>query len=35
VVDTDDVILICPRNRAQDVKLIVEELDKKGYDVYL
>jgi mannose-1-phosphate guanylyltransferase len=35
VVETDDAILICPCNRAQDVKSIVEELDKKGYDVYL
>jgi hypothetical protein len=34
-VETDDAILICPRNRAQDVKSIVEELDKKGYAVYL
>jgi mannose-1-phosphate guanylyltransferase len=35
VVETGDAILICPRNRAQDVKSIVEELDKKGYAVYL
>ena len=30
VVDTDDALLICPKNRAQDVKKIVNELKKKG-----
>ena len=35
VVDTDDVLLICPKERAQDVKKIVEKLKKKGYKKYL
>ena len=30
IVDTDDVILILPRNRAQDVRHIVAELRKRG-----
>ncbi len=29
VVDTDDVLLVCPKDRAQDVKKIVEELGKR------
>ena len=35
VVDTDDVLLICPRDRAQDVKKIVEQLRKNGETKYL
>jgi mannose-1-phosphate guanylyltransferase len=33
IVDTEDAILICPKNKAQDVKKIVEQLkiDKKDY----
>jgi len=30
VVDTPDAILVCPRERAQDVKKIVELLKEKG-----
>lgn len=30
VVNTSTATLICPRNRAQDVKIIVEQLRKKG-----
>lgn len=30
IVDTDDVVLVCPRNRAQDVKRIVELLEREG-----
>jgi mannose-1-phosphate guanylyltransferase len=30
VVDTDDVVLICPKNRDQDIKRLVEELRKRG-----
>jgi mannose-1-phosphate guanylyltransferase len=30
VVDTPDALLICPKDRAQDVKKIVEELEKRG-----
>jgi mannose-1-phosphate guanylyltransferase len=28
VVDTDDALLICPRERAQDVKAVVEQLKR-------
>jgi mannose-1-phosphate guanylyltransferase len=34
VVDTEDALLICPQDRSQDVKKIVEEL-KKGKEKYL
>ncbi len=30
IVDTDDALLVCDRNRAQDVKKIVESLEAKG-----
>jgi mannose-1-phosphate guanylyltransferase len=30
LIDTDDAILICARDRAQDVKLIVEQLETSG-----
>jgi mannose-1-phosphate guanylyltransferase len=30
VVETDDATLICPKSRAQDVRLIVERLQKQG-----
>ncbi len=32
---TDDVLLILPRERAQDVRLIIEELKQRGLDKYL
>jgi mannose-1-phosphate guanylyltransferase len=35
VVDTDDVLLICSRDRAQDVKKIVEKLRTNGGTKYL
>lgn len=35
IVETDDSILVCPRNRAQDVKRVVEELQARGYEKYL
>jgi mannose-1-phosphate guanylyltransferase len=35
IIDTDDAILICVRERAQDVKLIVERLKKDGRTEYL
>jgi len=35
VIDTDDVVLVCPRNRTQDLKKIVDMLKKKGMDEYL
>jgi mannose-1-phosphate guanylyltransferase len=30
VVDTGDALLVCPRDRAQDVKRVTEELEKRG-----
>ncbi len=35
VIDTDDALLICPRDRAQDVKKIVDELKKRKATKYL
>jgi mannose-1-phosphate guanylyltransferase len=35
VVDAGDVLLICPRARAQDVKRIVSELQARGEEHYL
>jgi mannose-1-phosphate guanylyltransferase len=32
VVDTPDAILLCPRSRAQDVKIVVDELRRRGHD---
>ena len=29
IVDTDDALLVCPRNRSQDVKLLVERLKQR------
>ncbi|HYM48958.1 MAG TPA: sugar phosphate nucleotidyltransferase [Candidatus Limnocylindrales bacterium] len=35
VIETDDAILICPKARSQDVKLIVERLKQTGKTEYL
>lgn len=35
VVDTNDILLICPKERSQDVKKIVDELRIKGKEKYL
>ncbi len=35
IVETDDALLVCARNRAQDVKKIVEQLKKEGKQAYL
>ena len=35
VVDTEDVLLICPKDRAQDVRLVLDELKKRKKDEYL
>jgi mannose-1-phosphate guanylyltransferase len=35
VVDTGDALLVCPKDRAQDVKNIVDELEARGEDAYL
>lgn len=33
VIDTDDALLICPRDRAQEVKAIVQHLQSRGAEV--
>jgi mannose-1-phosphate guanylyltransferase len=35
VVDTDDVLLVMPRSRAQDVKKLLDELKERGDTNYL
>ena len=35
IVETEDAILVCDKNRAQDVKLIVDQLKKEGRDELL
>ncbi len=35
VVSTDDALMVCAEDRAQDVKKIVEELEKRGMKEYL
>lgn len=35
VVDTDDALLICPQDRAQDVKKIVDELKRRKAEKFL
>jgi mannose-1-phosphate guanylyltransferase len=35
VVDTDDVIMVCHRDRAQDVREVVRQLHDQGADSYL
>jgi mannose-1-phosphate guanylyltransferase len=35
IIDTEDALLVCPRSRAQDVKLVVEALRRSGKTRYL
>jgi len=35
IIDTDDCLLVCSKNKAQDVKKIVEQLEKKKMKKYL
>ncbi|MFI0792942.1 mannose-1-phosphate guanylyltransferase [Micromonospora rubida] len=35
VVDTPDAVLVCPRDRAQDVKALVDELKDRGEENYI
>jgi mannose-1-phosphate guanylyltransferase len=35
VIDTGDAVLVCPKDRAQDVKKIVDELKRSGKQQYL
>jgi mannose-1-phosphate guanylyltransferase len=34
IIDTGDSIIVCPKERAQDVKLLVEMMKKNGYGRY-
>jgi mannose-1-phosphate guanylyltransferase len=35
VIDSGDAVLVCPRWRAQEVRRVVEELEKRGLNRYL
>lgn len=35
LVETDEAILLCPADRAQDIKILLEEIKKQGFDKYL
>lgn len=35
VIETEDVVLVCPKDRAQDVKKLVEEIERKNLKNYL
>ena len=35
IVDTPDALMVCPRDRAQDVKCLVDEIQLRGVDGYL
>jgi mannose-1-phosphate guanylyltransferase len=35
IVDTDDAILVCHRDRAQDVRDVVQRLKERGQDTHL
>ena len=35
IVDTPDVVLVCPRDRAQDVKKLVDRLKEQGEEAYV
>lgn len=35
IIETEDVVMVCPKNRAQEVKKIVAELEKKKLREYL
>ncbi len=35
IVDTPDAVLVCPRDRAQDVKKLVDDLKRRGDDSYV
>ncbi len=35
VVETEDALLVCRRGRSQDVRKVVEEIEKRGRKEYL
>jgi mannose-1-phosphate guanylyltransferase len=35
IVNTEDALLVCAEDRAQEVKQVVEELERRGLTAYL
>jgi mannose-1-phosphate guanylyltransferase len=35
VVDSGDALMVCGKERAQEVKIVVQELEKRGLNEYL
>ncbi|UCC76567.1 MAG: mannose-1-phosphate guanylyltransferase/mannose-6-phosphate isomerase, partial [Anaerolineales bacterium] len=35
VIETEDAVLVCPKDLAQDVRRVVEQLKRKGREEYL
>jgi mannose-1-phosphate guanylyltransferase len=35
IIETDDAVLICPRNKTQEVREVVDEMEKRGMTRYL
>jgi mannose-1-phosphate guanylyltransferase len=35
IIETEDALLVCPKDRAPDVRRVVEELKKRGLETYL
>ena len=35
VIDTEDAVLVCSADRVQDVKQIIEELERRGWKEHL
>jgi hypothetical protein len=35
IVDSGDVLMICPKGRSQDVKKLLDKLDEMGCSEYL
>ncbi len=35
MIDTEDAVLVCSADRVQDVKQIIDELQRRGWDEHL
>ena len=35
VIDTEDALLVCPENRVEDIKKIIDQIKEKGWEEYL
>lgn len=35
VINTPDAILVCPKNRAQDVKMVIKQIEEQGLEKFL